>query len=171
MRYNVAGLLKEPIGSNREYQLDENFTGPERFAEMARGPVNILRTHRGLLVRATLEVRSTLPCSRCLGDYVHSSKLSIEEEFFPTVDLQTGRSQPIPTEAEEGSLIDSNHLVDLGGTIREYVVIDTPMKPLCRRECLGLCQGCGTDLNLGRCDCDNLPKDPRWRALADLMKR
>jgi uncharacterized protein len=170
MRYNLAQLLKEPIGSSREYHLNESFTGPQRFAEVARGPVNILRTHRGILISAKLQVRATLACSRCLGDYVHSSKLSIEEEFFPTVDVQTGRSQPVPVEAEEGSLIDSDHMLDLFGTIREYVVTDIPMKPLCRRECLGLCQGCGIDLNLGRCDCDNSPKDPRWRALADLMK-
>ena len=170
MRYNIAQLLKEPIGSSREYHLDENFTGPQRFAEVARGPVYILRTHQGILVRATLQVRSTLACSRCLGGYIHSSELSIEEEFFSTVDLQTGRSLPVPAEAEEGSLIDNNHLLDLADTIREYVVTDIPMKPLCRRECLGLCQGCGTDLNLGHCDCDNSPKDPRFRALADLMK-
>ena len=171
MRYNIAQLLKEPIGSSREYQLDENFDGPQRFAETAHGPINILRTHQGILVRARLQVRSTLACSRCLGDYLHSSELSIEEEFFPTVDLQTGRSLSVPAETEEGSLIDSNHMLDLADTIREYAVTDIPMKPLCRQECLGLCQGCGTDLNLGNCDCDNPPKDPRWRSLADLMKQ
>jgi uncharacterized protein len=170
MRYNVAQLLKEPIGSSRDYLLDESFTGTQRFAEAARGPVNILRTHRGILVRATLRVHSTLACSRCLDSFVRSSELSIEEEFFPTVDLQSGRSLPVPDEAEEASLIDSNHLLDLAGAIEEYFVTDMPMKPLCRQECLGLCQECGTDLNLGHCDCDNSPKDPRWRALADLMK-
>ena len=171
MRYNVAQLLKEPIGSSREYQLDENFIGPQRFAEVARGPVNILRTHQGILVRATLQVRSTLACGRCLGDYSYASEIPIEEEFFPTVDLQTGRSLPVSADAEEGSLIDSNHLLDLANTIREYVVTDIPMKPLCRQECLGLCQECGTDLNLGHCVCDNSPRDPRWRALADLKKQ
>ena len=171
MRYNVAQLLKEPIGSRREYQLDENFTGPLRFAEVARGPVNILRTHRGVLVEATIQVRSTLACGRCLEDYTQSSEISFEEEFFPIMDLQTGRSLPVPDDADEGSFIDSDHLLDLSGTIREYVFTDIPMKPLCRRECLGLCQGCGADLNLEHCNCDDLPKDPRWRAPSDLMRQ
>ena len=163
MRYNLAQLLKEPIGSSRDYQLDESFTGPERFAEAARGPVNFLRTHQGILATATLQVRSTLACSRCLGDYVQSSQLSIEEEFFPTVNLQTGRSLPPSAEAEEHSLIDSNHVLDLVDTIREYVVTDIPMKPLCRRECLGLCQWCGADLNVGRCDCGDFPSElSKW---------
>ena len=171
MRYNVAQLLKEPIGSTRYYQLDEYFSGAQRFAELARGPVHILRTHRSLLVNATLEIQSTLVCARCLGDHVWASQLYIEEEFFPTVDLQTGRGLTAPNEAEEGSIIDSNNLLDLTSTIREYVATDAPMKPLCREECLGLCQVCGTNLNLSLCECDNSPKDPRWPALANLMEQ
>lgn len=170
MRYNLAQLLKEPTGSSREYQLDESFTGPDCFAEAARGPVSFLRTHRGVLARATLQIRSTLVCSRCLGDYGHSSNLSIEEEFFPTVSVQTGQSQPVPTEAYENSLIDGRHVLDLADTIRECVVTDMPMKPLCRRECLGLCQSCGADLNLRRCDCQDSPEAPRWLGLPELVK-
>ena len=170
MRYNVAQLLKEPIGSTRNCQLDESFTGPQRLAELACGPVNIMRTHRSVLVKATLQIQSKLTCGRCLVNYVRSSHLCIEEEFFPTVDLQTGRGLTAPDEVEEGSLIDSNHLLDLSDTIREYVVTDTPMKPLCSEECLGLCQGCGTNLNLTVCDCDSSPIIPRWETLANLME-
>jgi uncharacterized protein len=171
MRYNVAQLLKEPVGSTRSYQLDESFTGPQRFAEWACGPVHMLRTHQSILVNATLQIQSTLACARCLGDFVRSSELCIEEEFFPTVDLQTGRDLSVSNEAEEGSLLDSSHMLDLSDTIREYVVTDAPMKPLCQEECSGLCPGCGTNLNLGLCDCDVSAKDPRWHSLANLMEQ
>ena len=170
MRYNLAQLLKEPTGSSREFNLDESFTGPDRVAETASGPVSFLRTHRGVLARATLEIRANLACGRCLGDYGHSSNLAIEEEFFATVNLQTGQSQPAPYEANDNSLIDGNHVLDLTDTIREYVLTEMPMKPLCRRECLGLCQWCGSDLNLGHCGCSDSPEDPRWGALAGLVK-
>ncbi len=95
---------------------------------------------------------------------------AIEEEFFPTVNLQTGQSQPAPSEANDNSLIDGNHVLDLADIVREYVVTEMPMKPLCRRECLGLCQRCGSDLNLGHCDCSDSPEDPQWGALAGLVK-
>lgn len=170
MRYNLAQLLKEPTGSSRQYQLDESFASPDSFAEATRGPVNFLRTHRGVLATATLQVRSTLVCSRCLGNYCHSSTLSIEEEFFPTVSIQTGQTQLVPVEADDNALIDRNHVLDLGEIIREYVVTDTPMKPLCSRECMGLCQWCGADLNLKGCDCHDSPEDGRWWALSGLMK-
>ena len=170
MRYNLAQLLKEPTGSSRQYQLDESFAGPDSVAEAARGPVNFLRTHRGVLATATLQVRSSLVCSRCLGNYCHSSNLSIEEEFFPTVSVQTGHTQLVPVEADDNSLIDGNHVLDLADVIWEYVVTDTPMKPLCSRECLGLCQWCGADLNSSRCECQDSLEDRRWSALAGLVK-
>jgi uncharacterized protein len=104
-----------------------------------------------------------------LGEFVRIAELSIEEEFFPTVELQTGRGVHLPPEAEEGSLIDDTHVMDLTGTLKQWLLTDMPMKPLCRTDCLGLCQGCGTNLNLGRCDCDGPERDPRWQALADLL--
>lgn len=168
MRYNVAQLLKEPIGSVRSYQLDENITGPQRCAESVSGPVQLVRVHDGILVRATVEVRSNLICSRCLGEFPRASQLKIEEEFFPTVDPQLGRKIPYPEDAEDAALIDSNHILDLTGITNEYVITNLPMKPLCKFDCKGLCQECGANRNLETCDCANEAMDPRWRALAGL---
>ena len=169
MRYNVVQLLKEPIGSTRTYQLDERFTGPQRPADTACGPVYMLRTHHSILVRASLQTQSTLACGRCLGEFVRVAELLIEEEFFPSVDLQTGRRLRLTPQTEEGSLIDDSHVMDLTGTLTEWIVTDTPMKPLCHSDCLGLCQVCGTNLNLDRCDCDGPRRDPQWQALAGLV--
>lgn len=171
MRYNVAQLLKEPTGSSRKYELDKNYTEPERFADVVRGPVDVLRTHHGILVRAELQAQAMLTCSRCLGDYTYSSDLSIEEEFFSAVDIQTGQTRPALEDAEEGSLLDSNHELDLERTSREYFLTDMPMKPLCHRDCLGLCQMCGMNLNLESCDCDNMPKALSWGVLSNLLKQ
>ncbi len=168
MRNNVAQLLKEPIGSLRSYQLDENFAGPNSSYNSVSGPVLFIRVHHGILVRATVEVRSNLICSRCLGEFPSASQLMIEEEFFPTVDPQSGRKMPRPEEAEEAALIDSNHVLDLTGTIDECIITNLPMKPLCQLGCRGLCQVCGANQNLESCDCAIRTLDPRWQALADL---
>ncbi len=168
MRFNVAQLLKEPVGSYRDYQLDERITGPQRLADTASGPVHMLRTHHGILVRAALETQSTIACGRCLVEFVRTAELAVEEEFFPTVDLRTGRGIAPPPEAEEGSLIDDSHVLDLTGAMLEWILTDMPMKPLCRRDCRGLCPECGANLNVIRCDCKSSGQDPRWQALAGL---
>jgi uncharacterized protein len=169
MHFNVAQLLKEPIGSERGYQLDEYFTGPQRITEMACGPVHMLRTHQGILVRASLEIRCALTCSRCLGVFSRSSTLPIEEEFFPPVDTRSGRSAFQPDEPEGWRVVDSGNILDLTEVVREYAVTDLPMKPLCRPGCLGLCQVCGAEQNLNRCGCSASPADSCWGALAGLV--
>ncbi len=168
MRYNVAQLLKEPVGSSRSYELDENFAGPNSCLNSVSGPVLFIRVHDGILVRATVEVRSNLICSRCLGEFPSASQLMVEEEFFPTTDPQSGRKMPRPEDAEEAALIDSNHVLDLTGIINEYVITNLPMKPLCQLDCRGLCQVCGANQNLESCDCASQTLDPRWQALAGL---
>ena len=168
MRYNVAQLLKEPIGSSRSYQLDEIFAGPHRSADTVSGPVLMVRVHHGILVTATVEVRSNLICSRCLGEFSSASQLMVEEEFFPTVDPQSGRKVPRRDDAEEAGLIDRNHVLDLTGITNEYVITNLPMKPLCKPDCKGLCQLCGVNQNLESCACASQSIDPRWHALAGL---
>jgi uncharacterized protein len=168
MKYNVAQLLQEPIGSLRSYELNEKFSGPQKCAELVSGPVQLLRVHHGILVRAIMEVQSYLICGRCLGEFFTTSQLMIEEEFFPTVDLQTGRRTPLPEEAEETALINSNHILDLTSTIDECIITEIPMKPLCQPDCRGLCQMCGTNQNVEACECANQIIDPRWKALAGL---
>ena len=169
MRYNVAQLLKEPIGSLRSYQLDENFAGPNRFADSVSGPVHLIRVHHGILLRATVEVRSNLICSRCLGEFPSASQLMIEEEFFPKVDPQSGRKTSLLEYEQDAALIDSKHILDLTGITNEYFIANLPMKPLCILDCKGLCPLCGANQNLECCDCANQTVDPRWQALAGLV--
>jgi uncharacterized protein len=168
MRYNVAQLLKEPIGSTRSYQLEETFTGSERFAHRVSGPVHFLRTHQGILVNAELEARVTLTCGRCLSDVTLPLTLQVEEEFFPVVDVATGRRLSLPA-GSEGFRIDASHTLDLTEVLRQYVITYQPMKPLCSPDCSGLCPQCGANLNQRNCSCDSAQRDPRWGALAKLL--
>lgn len=173
MRFNIAQLLKEPIGSIRDYPLQESFTDPERVSDSAQGHVHLLRTHQGVLATAELDVVVSLTCSRCLSSFTQLSNIRVEEEFFPTVDINSGSPAPPPeTVAREGALrIDSNHVLDFHEALRQYVITDAPMKPLCREGCRGLCQVCGANQNQTTCDCDRFRPDPRWQSLGAILGR
>ena len=54
--------------------------------------------------------------------------------------------------------------LDLGPLVRDAVVLELPMAPLCREDCAGLCPQCGADRNEGDCACV-APTDPRWANL------
>jgi uncharacterized protein len=60
--------------------------------------------------------------------------------------------------------------IDLNELMREQFYLALPMKPLCREDCRGLCPQCGTNLNLGGCECDTGWHDPRLAPLKDLKR-
>jgi len=152
MQYNVAQLLKEPTGSSRQYQLDEELSGEGRILDQVKGNIDIIRTHQGLLVTANLAIKSTVSCSRCLEEYATKASLFVEEEFLPVFDINTGRRIEFDEDQFSGR-IDVNHELDLTDVLQQYVIAELPMKPLCRLDCQGLCQVCGGNLNEKRCNC------------------
>ena len=168
MRYNVSQLLMESTGAVRNYQLDESFAGLQSGQDRAIGTVKILRTHQGVLVTVSIETVVRTSCSRCLVEFKRLSSLTLEEESFPTVDPGTGKKMFPPDESEGVIHIDDRHILDLSDVIRQYVLTDIPIKPLCGNNCLGLCAECGTNLNKEKCKCDTTPADPRWGALLGL---
>jgi uncharacterized protein len=58
--------------------------------------------------------------------------------------------------------------LDISQQVLDALVLSTPVKPLCSKQCRGLCQVCGNDLNEGACSCGSEPVDNRWSALSAL---
>jgi uncharacterized protein len=56
--------------------------------------------------------------------------------------------------------------IDVAAMIRENILLEAPIAPLCRPDCAGLCPTCGIDLNTSACDCVIAVIDPRWEALS-----
>ena len=174
MQYNVAQLLLEPTGSTRSFSIEQAHRGSSDIPQSvqgAQGSVRMLRTHQGILVRALLDLEASLNCSRCLSDYGEAFTIDIEEEFIPQVDLHTGRDVATETEDDATFQIDGDHVLDLTEAVRQYAIAGEPMKPLCKQDCSGLCQSCGTNLNLSKCDCQGNVIDSRWESLAKLASQ
>lgn len=166
MFFNVAQLLRDPTGSERVYPIEGKV--PDVADGMApacvQGAVRLVRTHRGILAYTRIHGIAYAECSRCLGVASVPVDLTLEDEFLPTVDVHTGAPLNAPV---EGSTfwIDDHHHLDMTEAIRQGVVMEEPMQPLCREACAGLCDRCGADLNVGTCACP-APIDARWSALA-----
>ncbi|MCH9016913.1 MAG: DUF177 domain-containing protein [Chloroflexi bacterium] len=161
-------MLKEPTGATRDYEVDGSFVGPEGGMDRAQGWVRVIRTHQGVLVRAELETLVNLTCGRCIGQFELRSDLIMEKESFPTIDPATGKTTEPPEEAEGVIHLDAQHVLDMTEVLRQYVLTEVPIKPLCCEECLGLCPGCGSNLNKEKCKCNAALADPRWVSLAEL---
>jgi len=168
MDMNVSQLLREPIGATRDYDIDEtiDLTG-EGKQNRIKGNCHLVRTQRSILASCSLNTVMELACSRCLGRFEQPARIKFNEEFFPTLDIESGAALPPPEEASSFT-IDEQHILDITEAVRQYFLLAIPMKPLCKKDCAGLCPTCGKNLNQGKCDCPAQNTDPRWAKLADL---
>lgn len=130
---NVAQLLSEPVGSSQSYWIDELVD--EQARGLVQGRITLIHSGNGVLVRSELTVKVELTCSRCLNDFVYPANLHIEEEFFSAANVSS--ASPFPEESTELT-IDNHNMLDLGEIIRQYTLLNLPMKPICRPDCIGI---------------------------------
>jgi uncharacterized protein len=138
MQINVSQLLKETIGSVRNYEV----SGAVDIADNGngnpvQGKVRLTRTNRSILVKGRLYLTVDVACARCLSLFGYPLVLDIEEEYFPALDIVSGAPLPSPDEPSSFT-IDEHQVLDLTEAARQYAVTAIPMKPLCRNDCPGL---------------------------------
>jgi uncharacterized protein len=160
MRINVAQLLKEPIGSSRSYHIEEHLGTDD--INFVNGDVVLIHTNRGIIVRGKITALVKGICSRCLKPIDCEVNYNFEEEALPGVPTPEGLSS---TGQYDNLTIDEGHTMDLSEAIRQYALLATPAKPLCRLDCAGICPTCGHNLNQEPCQCPSHAKDQRWSKL------
>ena len=102
-------------------------------------------------------------CDSCLSEYNKDISFSLKQIFQIGPGKLSGSEDIIE--------LDSNATqIDLTPFIKEMIVLNHPYKMKCKENCKGLCPGCGVNLNLDECKCDDTPVDPRWAELRKLIK-
>ena len=172
--FNVAGLLAESPGATREARLRDHYVTLGADVELA-GPMDadlrIQRTNRGVIVRGELRAPLRRTCARCTDPYVEDVAVPIEEEFLPSVDLESGTQVASDDADPEATLrINEHHEIDLTGVFHDELSLTEPMHPLCRPDCPGLCSECGEKLDRGTHDHGGEEIDPRLAGLAALLR-
>ncbi len=176
--FNVAQLLKERVGSTRKLHFDTSNLvldedpgeGEALHAEGVHGDVKVTRLSDSLLVQGDIDARVLVECSRCLERFALPVDARLEEQFLPTIDVETGA--PVRREAYEENDqafdIDPNHLMDLTEPVRQALLVALPMKPLHSEDCKGICSQCGANLNEHPGHAHEREPDLRWAKLSEL---
>lgn len=187
MQYNVAQLLKEPVGAVRRYQLNEDLSDLDAELQLLgplMGTVQIMRTNSGVLVTGDLGTAAQVTCGRCNEPIVMPLRIQLEESFRPLTEVETGRYlRPDEFEGDsadfedEALLIDEHHILDLREVVRQNIWLAMPMYPGCNWQGAGECPNWLAQQNALQESAstaeeneDALPEgvDPRWAALLKL---
>ena len=115
----------------------------------------------GVLVSGTATAPVTAECARCLTPVTDTVSAPVTE-LFAYPDSATEQTSE---EDEVSHLV--GDLLDLEPLVRDALVLDLPLSPLCRDDCRGLCADCGERLDDLPADHTHTTTDPRWAALAE----
>ena len=130
------GLHKEtsydPKALDMEIQ-DSPFSLPVSFPAFIEASADIRLIDKELIVNIVVKYRLTLTCSRCLETF----ELPFEKGYLFHYNTQ------------------NLEVIDVTDRLREEIILTYPLKPLCRKDCRGICPGCGVNLNYEECRCKN----------------
>ncbi len=110
-----------------------------------------------ILARGTIAYSAEVQCNRCLTSWIETGETSFTQLY--------GR------EPDEESLpITRDGHIDLEPVVHDEVSLALPLVPLCKKDCLGLCPTCGTDLNTTPCSGHADESDSPFSALQQLLE-
>lgn len=128
-RIPLEGLTLAEELNPRVLDLDTEIV---KFRGPIRAKAGVWRITDVIMAKLTLTAVMYAQCSRCLGEF--------ETDFSKEVTLHF-------------STDGLGNVLDLDPEIREEIMLDCPLKPLCKESCKGLCARCGKNLNEGGCSC------------------
>lgn len=146
--------------------------GIELTPELCQEPLEIYceLTKSGDLISAKGWVRGKmlLECDRCLKAFESGFKSFFEVHYRPQCEEPSLEEEEELPESQLEVVYFAGDMLDIADQIRQTVLLSVPMRALCREDCRGLCGGCGRNLNVESCQCQEPPTDHRWDALKKL---
>jgi uncharacterized protein len=135
-------------------------------------------------VSGTATGRMKVECGRCLKEYEEVLKAEIYAPFIPKEAWQEAETRKKAQEVhdgkeESGMGTDGESDVyyyhgdglELYTLLRDQLLLSMPLKQVCSKECKGLCQRCGIDLNVKSCNCPEKDADNRFAVLEQLKNK
>lgn len=176
MVINVAPLLKQPLGTRVDLDVQEAPIDPRGENAGLRDAsivdidalVHATHTNPGAYFEGSADAHVAAQCARCLTPIDTPVHADFAEQYYATVPVERGAALVEPP--LDAKTIGSDFTVDLVPLLREELILVTPVAPLCRPDCAGLCPVCGDDLNV-RPHAHDEPTDARWSALRELKDR
>ncbi len=120
--------------------------------------------NKRLLIRGRVELEAEIACGRCLEAVPTPICFDIDREL----DIQDGlvsEEEMEPTDYLTGFELDVDKLV------YAELLVNWPMKVLCKEDCKGICKVCGANLNHAACNCQKTEPDPRMAAIQDIFQK
>lgn len=164
MRLDISDISSKP-NNKKQIELALNINSVDDNGEVIKfnTPVDflgyIMNKDDLIVLDGSIKTELILKCSRCLEDFTYPINLNVYEEFL---------LRPNYDDIDD-KIILKNDYIDLEQVVESNILMSLPIKRLCKNDCKGLCQCCGTNLNFSTCNCEKRDIDPRLAMLKELL--
>ena len=172
--------LPHRAGEMREHQLDLKIPEPVGVDLLSVKPGEIIEVDlrlqsvdEGVLATARVMATATGECTRCLKPITWPIDENFTELYYYEIAAgkkgsksKSGKDEEIDLDEDDLSFMVGDE-IDLELAIRDAVILNLDINPLCTEDCAGLCPGCGEKWISLPADHAHTPDDPRWSALKD----
>ena len=137
------------------------------FPIQKAAPISLLianRENKNLILKGTVDIEVLIPCGRCLEEVPTSIHFDIDKT------LVMNDKEIIDEEMDETDYLIGFEL-DVDQFVYAEILVNWPMRVLCKDDCKGICRVCGMNLNKGSCNCDGSALDPRMAAIQDIFNK
>jgi uncharacterized protein len=143
--------------------VDENVV----FRKPVHADISIKRIHEEIYIKGRVTTELSFVCSRCLAPY----EMPVDSQF--DLIYLSEEIEELGEQLEEGDMDRFFYLspaIDLLEVVLEQVNLTFPIKPLCSKDCRGLCPICGKIEKDGDCQCVTHDSDPRMDKLKIFLR-
>jgi uncharacterized protein len=131
LKFNVAQLLREEMGSRRDYSFSEEALDLDETLRLRaiEGRVRFTRTATGVWANVKAQGVVRMTCVRSLEEFDQPLSVAFSDQFHSVIDVFTGGTMPAPIE-DDPFFLDELHMADIGEAIREYALLELPLNPV-----------------------------------------
>lgn len=143
--------------------VDENVV----FRKPVHADISVNRIQDEIFIKGRITTQLSFICSRCLSPYEIPVDSKFDLVYFPEELEDLGDQLE---EEDMNRLFYMSPVIDLLDVVLEQVNLTFPIKPLCSKECQGLCPVCGKSEKDGECHCVKHDSDSRLDILKIFLR-
>lgn len=163
----IAKSINQEMTKTAEITLDMFSSRLGDFPISRKAPVELHicnQENAAVLITGTVDIEVMIPCARCLEEVPTSIRFDIDKK------LRIEEDGLVDDEMEQPDYLIGFEL-DVDKLVYAEILVNWPMRVLCKDDCKGICKVCGMNLNKGTCNCDSFVPDPRMAAFQDIFNK
>ncbi|MBI5682029.1 MAG: DUF177 domain-containing protein [Deltaproteobacteria bacterium] len=150
---NTDGLCLDIVEDLRKFDTASDDSRIIRCLSPVNASIHIRRFGSEIYIDGFIDVDVILKCVRCLDEFECRIHSVLNRVFLKdSKERQKDGEQELSKEELDVNYYSGDEL-NILEIISEQIILDLPVQPLCRTDCMGLCPKCGADFNKGECNC------------------